>query len=182
MKNLLVLILSALFCVVGFGQTMKIPDVNYIPTSQKIVNRMLKLAKVNKNDTVYDLGSGDGRIPITAVKDFGAKRGVGIDIDPRRVAEADENAKKAQVSDKVNFIQGDLFQQDFSEATVITLYLLPELNLKLRPKLLELKPGTRIISHSFDMGDWKPERTIKVEGATIYFWTVPENSKTSVKR
>lgn len=149
-------------------------DVPYVPTSQIVVDEMLKIANVNKRDIVYDLGCGDGRIVITAAQKYGAK-GVGVDIDPQRIKEANENAERAKVTDKVKFIEGDLFKTDFKEATVVTLYLLPEVNMKLRPKLLkELKPGTRIVSHAFDMGDWKPEQTISVDGSTIHFWTVPE--------
>ena len=152
------------------------PDVIYVPTPQVVVDEMLALAKVNGEDIIYDLGSGDGRIPITAAKKFGT-RGVGIDINPQRIREANENAEKAGVTDKVQFRQEDLFKSDFSEASVVTLYLLPSLNVKLRPKLLsQLKPGTRIVSHDFDMGDWKPERTVKTkEGSNIYLWTVPKN-------
>lgn len=147
------------------------PDVIYVPTPQEVVDAMLKLAKVTKDDVVYDLGSGDGRIPITAAKTYGA-RAVGFDINPVRIAEANANLKAAGVGDKVRFVEGDLFQQDLSGATVITLYLLPSLNLKLRPTLWKLKPGTRIVSHSFDMGDWKPEATETIDGRTIYLWTV----------
>lgn len=149
------------------------PDVPYVPTPQPVVDAMLELANVSKNDIVYDLGCGDGRIVITAAKRSGS-RGVGVDINPERIKEANANAKKAGVADKVKFIEGDLFKTDFSEATVVTLYLLNAVNLKLRPKLLtELKPGTRIVSHAFHMGDWKPEKTVQVDGNTIYFWTVP---------
>lgn len=148
-------------------------DVPYVPTPEAVVQEMLKLANVTKNDVVYDLGCGDGRIVITAAKNVGA-RGIGIDIDPERIKESNENAQKSGVTDKVKFMQQDLFEANLSEATVVTLYLLPSINLKLRPKLLkELKPGTRIVSHSFDMGDWKPEKTVEVEGRTIYFWTIP---------
>ena len=148
-------------------------DVPYVPTSQEVVDAMLKLAKVSKNDVVYDLGCGDGRIVITAAKDYGAT-GTGVDIDPRRIEEAKENAKQAGVTDQVKFVQRNLFEMDFKDATVVTLYLLPSVNLKLRPILLEqLKPGTRIVSHAFDMGDWKPEKTITVNGSTIHYWTVP---------
>jgi tRNA G37 N-methylase Trm5 len=150
------------------------PDVVYVPTPQNVVDKMLEVTKVSKNDVIYDLGSGDGRIPITAAKKFGT-RGVGIDIDPERIKEANDNAKKAGVTDKVKFLQQDLFTTNFSEATVVTLYLLPELNVRLRPQLFEqLKPGTRIVSHAFDMGDWKPERTLQVDGKTIYYWTIPD--------
>ncbi len=150
-------------------------DVPYVPTSEAVVEAMLALAKVTKNDLVYDLGCGDGRIVVTAAKKYGA-RGVGIDIDPQRIREANENARKSGVADRVRFIQNDLFKSDFSDATVVTLYLLPAVNLKLRPQLMkQLKPGTRIVSHAFDMGDWKPEKTVEVDGTTIYFWTVPAN-------
>ena len=149
------------------------PDVIFVPTPEDVVEEMLKVANVTGKDVLYDLGSGDGRIPITAAKKFGT-RGVGIDIDPERIKEANENLKNSGVGDKVKFIQGDLFQQDLSQATVITLYLLPALNLKLRPTLLKLKPGTRIVSHDFDMGDWKPDKTVKVGTRTVYFWTVPD--------
>lgn len=149
------------------------PDVIYVPTPQPVVDAMLKLAKVKKGDVLYDLGSGDGRIPVTAAKTYGV-RAVGIDIDPQRIAEANANAKAAGVTGLVTFRQADLFQQDLREANVVTLYLLPALNLKLRPKLLsELKPSSRIVSHSFDMADWKPEVTQVVDGSTIYLWTVP---------
>src|SRR5512145_73967 len=131
------------------------------------------MAKVTAKDVVYDLGCGDGRIVITAAQKYGA-RGVGIDIDPERVAEATDNVKKAGVAERVRIVHGDLFEADISGATVVTLYLLSELNLKLRPKLLrELKPGTRIVSHAFSMGDWKPERTAEVAGTLVYLWRVP---------
>jgi tRNA A58 N-methylase Trm61 len=149
------------------------PDVIYVPTPPAVVDAMLKMAKVTDKDVVYDLGSGDGRIPIAAAKEYGA-RGIGIDIDPQRIAEANENAKAAGVTDKVRFLNQDLFTSDFSEATVVTLYLLPSLNEKLRPKLQsELKPGTRIVSHSFDMGSaWPAEQKETIDGRTIYYWTI----------
>jgi SAM-dependent methyltransferase len=151
------------------------PDVIYVPTPVPVVNEMLRLANVKPNDVVYDLGSGDGRIVIAAAKERGA-RGIGIDINPERIQEANQNAEKAGVSDRVEFRQQDLFQADFSDATVVTLYLLPRLNVKLRPKLLkELKPGTRIVSHQFDMGDWPPQQVVEVDGRTVYYWVVPEN-------
>jgi precorrin-6B methylase 2 len=157
-------------------------DVPYVPTQPETVKAMLEMANVGKDDIVYDLGCGDGRIVIAAVKDFGAKKAIGVDIDPQRIKEANENAKQAGVADKVKFIQGDLFKQNYSEATVVTLYLLPSVNLRLRPKLLdELKPGTRVVSHDFDMGEWKPEKTQSLEGDTVYFWTIPQN-KSSVPR
>lgn len=152
---------------------LRTPDVIFVPTPQEVVDAMLKLAKVTKNDVVYDLGSGDGRIPITAAKTYGA-RGTGIDIDPKRIQEAAENLKAAGVGDRVRFLNQDLFTTDISEATVVTLYLLPSLNLKLLPKLnRELKPGTRIVSHAFDMGTAKPLETLNVNGRTIYYWTIP---------
>jgi ribosomal protein L11 methylase PrmA len=152
---------------------LRTPDVIFVPTPQEVVDAMLKLAKVTKNDVVYDLGSGDGRIPITAAKTYGA-RGVGIDIDPTRIKEATENLKTSGMGDRVKFLNQDLFTTDISEATVVTLYLLPTLNLKLMPKLnKELKPGTRIVSHAFDMGDAKPTETLNVNGRTVYFWTTP---------
>jgi 2-polyprenyl-3-methyl-5-hydroxy-6-metoxy-1,4-benzoquinol methylase len=158
------------------GTTQKrTPDVVYVPTPPEVVNKMLEVAKVGKNDILYDLGSGDGRIPITAAKKFGTQ-GTGIDIDPERIKEANANAKKQGVSDKVKFLQQDLFKSDFSKATVVTLYLLPELNVKLRSQLFkQLKPGTRIVSHAFDMGDWKPEKTLNVNGRTVYYWTIPKD-------
>jgi SAM-dependent methyltransferase len=153
------------------GQLRK-PDVAYEPTPQPVVEAMLALAKVGPGDIVYDLGSGDGRIPITAARRHGA-RGVGIDIDPQRIAESRANAGAAAVSDRVLFRNEDLFEADFREATVVTLFLYPDLNLKLRPRLLrELKPGTRVVSYWHDMGDWQPERIVPVERANIYLWTI----------
>jgi ribosomal protein L11 methylase PrmA len=150
------------------------PDVIYVPTPYEVVDRMLELAKVKKGDVLYDLGSGDGRIPVTAAKKFGI-RAVGIDIDPQRIKEANENARKNGVTKLVTFKQEDLFKTDFKDATVVTLYLLPDLNVKLRPRLLaELKPGTRIVSHQFDMGDWKPQQKVEMNGRVVYLWTVPE--------
>jgi ribosomal protein L11 methylase PrmA len=134
---------------------------------------MLKLAGVGKNDVVYDLGCGDGRIVIAAARDFGA-RGVGIDINPERIREARRNARKAGVSSRVQFIEQDVFEAGIAQATVVFLYLLPDLNLKLRPKLLrELRPGTRVVSHAFAMGDWKPDRQIDVQGNKVYCWVIP---------
>ncbi|HSD40996.1 MAG TPA: class I SAM-dependent methyltransferase [Burkholderiales bacterium] len=149
------------------------PDVIYVPTPHEVVDDMLRLANVGKSDILYDLGSGDGRIAIAAAKKFGI-RAVGIDIDPERIREANENARRAGVTHLVEFRQEDLFKADFREATVITLYLLPDLNVKLRPRLLdELKPGTRIVSHQFDMGTWKPEKRLESNGRVVYFWTIP---------
>lgn len=152
------------------------PDVIFVPTNYEVVTQMLKLAQVTSKDIVYDLGCGDGRFVVTAARQFGA-RGVGIDIDPERIKEARELSKRTGADDKVRFIQGDLFETDISEATVVTLYLLTRLNLKLRPKLQkELKPGTRIVSHAFDMGDWQPEKTESVGGSSIFLWRIPARS------
>ena len=170
----LLLVLAGAVVVPASAQApLRSPDVIFVPTPQEVVDAMLKLAKVTKNDVVYDLGSGDGRIPITAAKTYGA-RGVGIDIDPQRIREANENLKAAGVGDRVKFLNQDLFTTDISEATVVTLYLLPSLNLKVLPKLnKELKPGTRVVSHAFDMGSAKPLDTLNVNGRTVYYWTIP---------
>lgn len=173
MKKLRILVglLVFMLCVSHWGMSQ---DVHYVPTRQAVVDAMLDLAKVTKDDVVYDLGCGDGRIVITAAETYGAT-GKGIDIDPERIKEANENAKAAGVTEKVEFEQANLFESDVSEASVVTLYLLNSLNMKLRPILLEqLKPGTRIVSHAFNMGDWEPEKTIQVDGATVHLWTVPE--------
>jgi SAM-dependent methyltransferase len=166
---------GVLFVLAASAQTATAPhlDVPYVPSPNTVVNGMLKLADVKKGDVVYDLGCGDGRIVITAAKEFGAK-GVGVDLNPERVQEARENAKKAAVEEMVKFQENDLFKADIGNATVVTLYLLPDVNVRLRPKLLkELKPGTRIVSHSFDMGDWKPDKEEVVDGRRLYLWTVP---------
>ncbi|HZS50287.1 MAG TPA: methyltransferase domain-containing protein [Bryobacterales bacterium] len=147
-------------------------DVPFVPTPQEVVEAMLKLAQVKSTDVVYDLGCGDGRIVITAAKEYGC-HAVGIDINPERIQEARENAKKAGVSDLVTFREENLFTADVRPATVVTLYLLPSVNLKLRPRLQStLKPGTRIVSHSFDMGDWKPDQEQTVDGRSIYLWVI----------
>ena len=149
------------------------PDVPYVPTPDEVVQTMLKLAEVKKSDIVYDLGCGDGRIVITAAKVYGA-HGVGVDINPDRIREARLNAKQAGVEDLVKFVEGDLFDADIKNASVVTLYLLPSINLKLRPKLWkDLKPGTRVVSHAFDMGDWQPEKRDSVDDRPVYFWTIP---------
>ena len=157
-------------------------DVPYVPTPQEVVDRMLALAKVGKNDVLYDLGCGDGRIVVTAAKQLGA-RGTGIDIDPVRIAEAQDNARKAGVDKQVSFRVGDLFQADLSDASVVTLYLLPTINTRLRPRLWQqLKVGSRVVSHAFDMGpEWPPEKTASVEGRTIYYWTITEAQKKKAK-
>ena len=153
----------------------RLPDVIYVPTPEAVVNAMLEVARVTRNDVVYDLGCGDGRIVIAAAKKYGS-RGVGIDIDPQRLAEARANALSAGVADRVEFRQEDLFEADIREATVVTLYLLPSLNLRLLPKLeRDLRPGTRLVSHAFDMGDWTPEQHLEIDGRHVYFWKLPRH-------
>lgn len=150
-------------------------DVPYVPSPDGVVRKMLEMAHVGASDVLYDLGCGDGRIVIAAAR-RGA-RGVGVDIDPERIAESDRNAREARVQNRVKFLQQDLFDTDLREATVVTLYLLPGVNMKLRPKLLsELRPGTRVVSHSFDMGDWAPTQTAQVDGANVYLWIVPQRT------
>ena len=152
-------------------------DVPFVPTPDEVVAGMLALAGVRAGDVVYDLGCGDGRIVIAAARRRGV-RAVGIDIDPRRIAEAEAGARRAGVADRTRFVRQDLFDADLREATVVTLYLLPSLNVRLRPKLLaELAPGTRVVSHGFDMGDWKPARVERAGSSTIYLWIVPERSR-----
>jgi SAM-dependent methyltransferase len=185
-RTLLTLILAAtsytFINMASVAQTATEPalklDVPYVPTPQPVVDKMLDIAKVGKNDIVYDLGCGDGRVVITAAKDRGA-RGVGIDLNPQRIAEANANAEKAGVTDKVKFMVGDLFKANFGDATVVTLYLLPSVNQQLRPQLWkQLKVGTRVVSHDFDMGpEWPPEKVEKVEGKTIYYWTITAANK-----
>lgn len=155
------------------AQGVRAPDVQWVPTPQEVVDQMLELAGVDENDLIYDLGSGDGRIVITAATRYGA-RGIGVDIDPERIADARANAETAGVSDRVKFVEGDLFEMDFSDATVVTLYLLNSLNRKLRPKLIEeLEPGTPVVSHAFDMGEWTPDTSMSVDGKMVYLWIVP---------
>jgi SAM-dependent methyltransferase len=155
------------------------PDVHFVPTEMGTVHTMLKVAKVGKSDIVYDLGCGDGRIVITAVKEYGARRGVCVDIDPERIKESRLKADSAGVTKRISFREADLFQMDLSDATVVTLYLLPALNERLRPKLFrELKPGTRVTSNSFDMGDWKADSVIQPSPRSqffnyAYFWIIP---------
>jgi hypothetical protein len=157
-------------------------SVPYVPTPQNVVERMLELAQVGPQDYLIDLGSGDGRIVVTAAKKYGA-RGLGVDLNPTRIAEANQNARAAEVTDKVQFFERDLFETDLAPASVITMYLLPRVNLDLKPKLLELKPGTRIVSHDFSMGDWKPEHHEQLDAhdkyggsggrSDIYLWIIP---------
>lgn len=154
-------------------QPRRQPDVIYVPTPDEVVEAMLDLARVKSTDVVYDLGSGDGSIPILAAKKYGA-RGVGIEINPVLIKESVENAREAGVSHLVKFIEADLFESDIREATVVTLFLLESLNARLRPKLIaELRPGSRIVSHEFGMGDWRPEKSIEVVRRMVHLWTVP---------
>ncbi|MCW5575329.1 MAG: class I SAM-dependent methyltransferase [Burkholderiales bacterium] len=158
------------------------PSVPYVPTPQAVVERMLAMAKVTAGDYLIDLGSGDGRIVVTAARKYGT-RGFGVDLNPVRIDEANENARRNRVTDKVAFYQRNLFETDLSQATVITMYLLPRVNLQLRPKLLDLKPGTRLVSHDFDMGDWKADEYVRMDAndkfsgaggdSDIYLWIVP---------
>lgn len=148
-------------------------DVPFVPTPQHVVDRMLELANVTGDDFVIDLGSGDGRIAITAASRYRA-RAMGVDLNPDRIAEANENAQKAKVTDKVEFKNQDLFDTPIGEATVLTMYLLPSVNMQLRPRILsELEPGTRVVSHAFHMEDWEADHQEKVDGRTVYMWIVP---------
>jgi precorrin-6B methylase 2 len=149
-------------------------DIHFVPTPHEVVKRMLELAKVGPNDTHYDLGSGDGRIVIAAVKDFKAKKGVGIDLDPQRIKEANENKAKAGLGDNVTFREQNIFETDLSEASTVSMYLLTSINIRMRPKLLkELKAGTRIVTHAFNMGEWKAEHEESVNGYQVYLFVVP---------
>lgn len=149
-------------------------DVPFVPTPPQVVDAMLEMGQVKADDILYDLGSGDGRIVVAAVRDRGVKKGVGVDIDPERVEDGRRNAAQAGVSDRATFTEGNVFTFDFTEATVVTMYLLPSVNLKLRPRVLsELRPGTRVVSHQFDMGDWKPDETRRVGYADVHLWIVP---------
>jgi SAM-dependent methyltransferase len=180
LRIILCVILASLSCAeqpASGPPPLRPPDVRYESTPSDVVQVMLRVANVRPGDVVYDLGCGDGRIVIAAVRQFGA-RGVCVDIDPQRIAESRENARAAGVSDRIRFLNQDLFVTDVEEATVVMLFLSPELNLKLRPKLVrELKPGTRIVSHWHDMGDWKPQQTVRVQSGglerPVYLWTIP---------
>jgi|SRR5688572_30060753 len=157
----------------AFQQPRRAPDVIYVPSPDAVIEAMLELAQVKKTDVVYDLGSGDGSIPIIAARKYGS-RGVGVEINPVLIREARQNAQDAGVAHLVHFIEGDLFEADIREATVVTLFLLESLNAKLRPKLIaSLRPGSRIVSHEFGMGDWKPEKSIEVVRRRVHLWTVP---------
>ncbi len=164
---------------VGGGQKgeTKVPDVIFVPTPQEVVDKMLELAEVKEGDVVYDLGCGDGRIPVTAAKKYGVKA-VGFDVDPQRIKESNANVEKNGVGKLVTIRQEDIFKQDLSKANVVTLYLLPSLNVKLMPQLRKLKPGSRIVSHSFDMRGAKPKQVVQVQSKeggehSVYLWVVP---------
>jgi len=164
-----VAVVVAAYCACAAAQPYDVP---YVPTPQVVVDEMLRLANVGPEDFVIDLGCGDGRIPVTAAAYFGA-RALGVDIDPGRIAESHANAKAAGVTGRVEFLNRNLFDLDISRATVVTMYLLPDINLKLRPRLFEtLKPGTRVLSHDFSMGDWKPDRVVSVQ-KNIFYWVIP---------
>lgn len=175
-------LLLAVFLAVGQAVPQPQPtelkkDVPYVPTPPAVVEKMLELAELRPGDLVYDLGCGDGRIVIAAVKRPDV-RGVCVDIDPARIAESKANAAREGVADRIRFVEGDIFEVPFSDATVVTMYLLPAVNIKLRPRILnELKPGTRVVSHAFDMDDWKPERQVLEGGSMVYRWTVPPRAK-----
>jgi SAM-dependent methyltransferase len=170
--SLLVLCLI-LSCCDSVPGKKTIPDVHFATTPHKVVKEMLKLAEVKKDDVVYDLGSGDGRIVIAAARNFGA-RGVGVELDKELVAESVKNAKESGVAERVKFLEEDFFTVDLRDATVVTLYLLPQLNERLLPKFLkELKPGSKIVSHMWEMGKWKPDMTLKAYSTTVHLWVVP---------
>jgi hypothetical protein len=154
------------------GQAGK--DVIWVPTPDEVVDRMLRMAQVTPNDYVVDLGAGDGKIAIAAAKKFGA-RSMGIEYNPDMAKHAQSNVEKAGVTARAKIVQGDIFASDFTSATVVTMYLLPGLNMKLRPQLLQMRPGTRIVSHSFTMEDWEPDETSSMDGRRAYFWLVPAN-------
>jgi SAM-dependent methyltransferase len=167
-------LLCLTFAAVVRGEVEK--DVPYVPTPQPVVDKMLELAQPKEGEKIYDLGCGDGRIIVTAAKKYGVT-GIGVDIDPERIKEANENAEKAGVTDKVKFIEKNLFEMDFADADILGMYLLTTVNAKLKPKILaEMKPGSRVVSHAFDMGDWKPDQTVRVKESgdrVVYFWVVP---------
>ena len=176
---ILAYVLAALgFCPAAVeAQASKYEEIPYLPTPEWVVDEMLRIAKVTKDDVVYDLGCGDGRIVTTAARKFGA-RGVGIDLRADLIKHANYNAQRAGVANRVRFVQGDVFDVDLRPATVVTLFLLPVVNEGLQPKLLkELQPGSRIVSHAFPMGDWKPDEFLEKNGRKIYLWIVPERKK-----
>ena len=171
LRRTLLLVTLLLVPVAGRAQDVH-PDIHYVPTSNGVIDAMFRLAMPTADDVLYDLGSGDGRIVIAAAKRFGL-RGVGVEIDPALVKKATENARKAGVEDKVRFVQADLFRTDISPATIVTLYLSPSINMRIRSKLqAELRDGARIVSNRFDMGDWKPDAQEKADGRRVYLWRI----------
>lgn len=170
---LIPLLLLSLLGVARSVQAAQQLDVPYVPTPYEVVDRMLEMAEVNPEDYLIDLGSGDGRIVINAVRDHKVRTALGIDLDPQRVAEARAHAREENVADRATFEQGDLFKKDVSQATVLTMYLLPEVNLRLRPVVLDMAPGTRIVSHAFNMGDWEADQFDTIGTSNIYLWIVP---------
>lgn len=171
---LVVLLVLPLLALTAAPAVPRELDVPYVPTPQAVVDKMLEMAEVKSGDVLIDLGSGDGRIPITAAQKYGVTA-LGVDLNPVRVNEAKANAERAGVADKVAFREEDLFKTDLSKATVITMYLLSRVNMELRPALMKLKPGTRIVSHAFNMGDWQPDKSAKVDGRDVYLWIVRED-------
>jgi hypothetical protein len=149
-------------------------DVVWVPTPDEVVERMLAMAQTKPEDFVIDLGAGDGKIAIAAARKFGAKS-MGVEYNPDMVAFAQKNAQAAGVSGKAQIVHGDIFATDFTQATVLTMYLLPSLNMKLRPQILALRPGTRVVTHAFNMEDWEPDESSDVDGRRVYFWVVPAN-------
>lgn len=184
LSRCLAFVLLSFFMAVGFANTLATDpnykpargqggkDVIWIPTSPELVEKMLTMAKVTPQDRVFDLGAGDGIIPIAAAQKFKANA-VGIEFNPNMAEFARRKVADAGVQDKVRIITGDIFKEDFSSANVVTMYLLPELNLRLRPTILQMKPGTRVVAHAFDMGDWQADETATAAGATAYMWIVP---------
>jgi protein-L-isoaspartate O-methyltransferase len=183
MSSRLLIPLFAL-AAVAFGQPptpIRYPDVPYVPTPQKVVDAMLALADVHKSDFVVDLGSGDGRIVISAAKRYGAS-GAGVELDRQLVRQSEQNARDAGVANQVRFIEGDLFDYDLRGASVVTIYLLPGINLRLKAKLFkELAPGARVVSHKFDMGDWRPNKTVEVDGEKLFLWIMPEKRSARIE-
>jgi cyclopropane fatty-acyl-phospholipid synthase-like methyltransferase len=162
----------AILSVTASGQDRRTPDIHFVGTPPEVVNAMLELAGTSSSDVVYDLGSGDGRIVIAAAEKYGA-RGVGIEIDPALVAKARKNAEQAGVTDRVTFIEGNLFDADLSDATIVTLFLSFSTNRRLQSKLMtELKPGARVVSHRFEMADWPPDKEVRAHGTRLYLWRI----------
>jgi tRNA G37 N-methylase Trm5 len=169
----LIAVISVPTCIYAQEAPTRRPDVIFVPTPDDVVAAMLEVTNVTRNDVVYDLGCGDGRIAVAAANK--GARAVCIDIDPQRIREANENVIRNGVEDRVRVVHADLFETDISEATVVTLYLLPSLNVRLIPTLQKMKPGTRVVSHAFDMGNCKPEKELDVTGRRVFYWTIPMN-------